>query len=380
MLPRLLHNALPPARRAMPPPDPPRPPAWHALHASAAFHSARLAAESRRRLHALSARSARSSAALRRAANTLLNHPGLTSRLSPDYVRGGLEFLGAAAALSALAFATYRGLRVYRTVADLPPRLLRGGLLRGTVVSVRDGDGLRLAHRPLLRRLLTPPPPPRGRDVADRTIAVRLAAVDAPECAALGRAQPFGPPARDWLRAYVLGRHVSVRIHAVDQYRRVIATVTRHARHPLPRALGLGRRNVSLELTRAGYATLYEGAGAQYGGKLMKSVYMAAEEVARRRGVGMWADRTGYVSPMEFKKAARMGKDALAKLEKRTAHAAVGKRAAKAGAKTASGKGPGAVTKRAPGGKVGPADEHDSLLQSLFKFAAFSYQFLRRYR
>lgn len=169
-------------------------------------------------------------------------------------------------------------------------------------------------------------------------------------------------------------------MHAVDQYRRVVATVTRHHANPVFRFLGLGRRNVSLELTKAGYATLYEGAGAQYGGEFMKAVYKAAEDVARRSGMGMWADRKGYVSPGEFKKAARAGEIALRELEKRVAGGVVPKKVAGI-ARTAVAKNGGtAIMKDSVEMPLATKEEHDSLLVSLYKFVAFSYQFLKRYR
>lgn len=197
---------------------------------------------------------------------------------------------------------------------------------------------------------------PHVRRVTEHTINVRLAAVDAPESA-----QRFGRVAKNWLKNFALHKKVSLRLHSMDRYHRVIATVHTEHHNPMLRALGLGRRNVSLELARAGYATLYEGSGAQYGGERMKRLYMAVEAVAKRRRAGMWADKKNYMSPMEFKRVMKNGE--LAKLVTKSGGQAdksiVGKK-----------------TVEAPKGK----QPSESLLTALYRFAIFSYQFLKRYR
>lgn len=138
---------------------------------------------------------------------------------------------------------------------------------------------------------------------------------------------------------------------------------------------------MSLELTKAGYATLYEGAGAEYGGNFMKAVYMAAEDIAKRSGVGMWADKKGYVSPAEFKKVAKAGDAALRQLDKRVVGGVVWKKKGAAAAGSAVGKKRAAqLAKGASEFPIAKKEEYDSLLQSMYKFVCFSYQFLKRYR
>lgn len=287
-----------------------------------------------------------------------LRHNAISSRLSDDYLRGGVEFLTAATALSVVAYVTYKGLARYRTADDIPGRLIRRGkTLHGFVVSVRDGDGLRVRHLPFLRRLFNDVALPRGKKLSDSTIAVRLAAVDAPESS-----QKYGKVARDWLREFAVGREVSVKLHSTDRYRRVVATVYRKHHNPILRTLGIGRKNLSLELSRAGYATLYDRSGAQYGGERMKRLYMAAEASAKRRRIGMWADPKGYISPMDYKQAVRAG----------TLNKQFNSRIAQ---KTTNG--PIKGTNSIPPGEV---EQPESLVMTLYRFAVKSYQYLKRYR
>lgn len=81
---------------------------------------------------------------------------------------------------------------------------------------------------------------------------IRLAGVDAPEGAHFGnKAQPYSAEALAWLKAYVADRRVRAYLHSKDQYDRVIATVT------VRRGFALRRRDVSLEMLKAGMATVF---------------------------------------------------------------------------------------------------------------------------
>lgn len=270
--------------------------------------------------------------------------------------------LATAAAISVVVYASYKGLARFNTADDIPGSLIRQGrVLHGYVVSVRDGDGIRMRHTPFLRRLMHDVAVPKGKKLSESTIAVRLSAVDAPESS-----QKYGKVAKEWLREYAVGRQVRVQLHSTDRYRRVVATVYRKHNNPLLRTLGLGQKNLSMELTRAGYATLYDRGGAQYGSEKMKKLYMAVEASARKKKVGMWADPKGYVSPMDYKDALRSG--VMRKLN--------GPRIVKKTTGTAE---KNAMSK--PNSPVeGQGQEHDSLLGSLYRFAAMSYHFLKRYR
>ncbi len=70
-----------------------------------------------------------------------------------------------------------------------------------------------------------------------------------------------------------------------------------------------GERNVSVELARAGYATMYEASGAQYGGarhQLERAIVSAQR--ARR---GMWSAKSRLETPAEFKRRLRTGSRSL---------------------------------------------------------------------
>ena len=157
-----------------------------------------------------------------------------------------------------------RRLRRIPTVAQLPPSALSSHqTLFGTAVSVGDADNFRLFHTPGGRLLgwgwLRTIPSSRKGLAKAGTLHIRLAGVDAPEGAHFGMtAQPYAVEAQDWLKRYVLGRRVRVRLLARDRYERVVCSV---------KVWRWGiRRDVSLEMAKAGYAEMYDNAGAEYGG------------------------------------------------------------------------------------------------------------------
>ncbi|EDN08282.1 hypothetical protein I7I51_03773 [Histoplasma capsulatum] len=131
-------------------------------------------------------------------------------------------------------------------------------------------------------------------------IHIRLAGVDAPELPHFGRpAQPFSHAAHTWLTNYLLSRRVRAYVYRQDQYGRVVATVYVR-RWPFP----FIRRDVGLQMLRAGLATVYEAkSGVEFGGEVMEGRYRRAEERARRLGRGLWKGKgtVGWESPREYK-------------------------------------------------------------------------------
>jgi micrococcal nuclease len=92
-----------------------------------------------------------------------------------------------------------------RAVADLstPPPLAAPVLPTGAVISVGDGDTLRMAYQ-------------------GKPVTVRLACVDAPENSQV----PYGPVARDRLRELLpRGTTISFREGDRDRYGRIVAEV-----------------------------------------------------------------------------------------------------------------------------------------------------------
>ena len=121
-----------------------------------------------------------------------------------------------------------------------------------------------------------------------------MAGVDAPESAHFGRpSQPFSQDALDWLTSYVLHRRVRAHIYRRDQYERAVATVYIWK--------WLIRRDVGLQMIRAGLATLYEAkTGTEFGG--LEAKYRRAENDAKLKKKGMWGGNTvGYESPRDYK-------------------------------------------------------------------------------
>lgn len=125
-------------------------------------------------------------------------------------------------------------------------------------------------------------------------IPIRIAGVDAPECAHFGKpAQPYSAEALAWLTSYINGRRVRAKIHRKDQYDRIVATV-------FTRRWGI-KRDVGLEMLKCGLATTYEAkTGAEFGG--LEKKYRAAEAFAKERKLGMWAGKAeSFESPRDFK-------------------------------------------------------------------------------
>ncbi|TPX60140.1 hypothetical protein PhCBS80983_g02006 [Powellomyces hirtus] len=165
----------------------------------------------------------------------------------------------------------------------------------GRCVAVRDNDNFRFLHRPAWFRILRIPAP---QVLKDETIHVRLAGIDAPEGKHFGMAMQEGfEESRSWLADRILDKMVFITPLRTDRYGRMVCTVERRSWLPP------FKRNLSLEMLQAGWATVYTAAGAEYGGMLEK--FQQAEAKARAAKVGMWASKEPYVSPAEHKKAHR---------------------------------------------------------------------------
>ncbi|KAF6004037.1 putative endonuclease lcl3 [Cyanidiococcus yangmingshanensis] len=252
----------------------------------------------------------------------LFKNLGPGSRSTHEWYRTR-EWISIALALGASALLlrwTYLGVHRYATADHLPAHYLAlahprtgqpgvGRRLSGLVVHVGDGDNFRILHTPWLLRWwirwrwqITGGQLPGRGTLASQTIHVRLAGIDAPECAHFGMlGQRYGPEAKAWLQRTLLNQPVRLELYQRDRFGRVIAHVWRPFRIPLFGAL-LPGRNVSLEMVRAGYAEVYRGAGAIYG-RFQKALE-AAEQRAIRRRLGMWASASasrfrnaGNISP-----------------------------------------------------------------------------------
>ncbi|KAJ3196404.1 putative endonuclease lcl3, partial [Irineochytrium annulatum] len=131
------------------------------------------------------------------------------------------------------------------------------------VVKVGDADGIRVVIHPLPTTLM--------RTTFRDSISIRLAGVDAPECAHFGEpGQKGGAEAKAWLTRKLLARDVFITFMRRDKYDRAVAVVELPSQwsccwlcHCLPG--GWGCMNVSVEMLRLGLATVYRGADGEYG-------------------------------------------------------------------------------------------------------------------
>ncbi len=136
--------------------------------------------------------------------------------------------------------------------------------------------------------------------LSDYTIHIRLAGIDAPECAHFGQpGQPYGPIVKDFLSKQLTGQFVRVEMLRRDQYGRIVGSTT------TKRFSILGwyfARNWSVELLQRGYAVVYEGVGEMYGTKYSKESLQKMEQTARRKKLGMFASKATSESPRDYKK------------------------------------------------------------------------------
>ena len=206
--------------------------------------------------------------------------PNLSKLIDPSSLET-LRIVGLAIALSLGAGASlyiYQNVfKRVRTAGDLTPSILGGKRkLFGRCVSVGDGDNFRFFHTPGGRlagwdifRFI---PQNRKILVKQGTIHVRLAGVDAPEMAHFGNpAQPYSQEAFNWLTQKVKGKRLRIQPWSRDRYERVVSSVKIWT--------WTGRKDVSLEMVKAGLATVYVQAGAEYGG--IEQELKQAEEKAK---------------------------------------------------------------------------------------------------
>ena len=208
-----------------------------------------------------------------------------------------LVFVALTSVGSVLGYKFYlKRLSRFPTVQHLPPNLLDGKhRLQGKVTFVGDGDNFRLYHTPggRIYSLIKSIPDTR-KELKGETLHIRIAGIDAPERPHFGKpGQPFGDEALEWLKNYILGRYVSVYLYAPDRYGRVVGQV-------YVRRWGI-RRNVALEMIKAGYADIYEQAGAEYGTKAHEEKLRKALGWAKRLKRGMWSSKK-VVLPSEHKR------------------------------------------------------------------------------
>ena len=97
-----------------------------------------------------------------------------------------------------------------------------------------------------------------------------------------------------------MGRRVRTYVYKADQYSRVVGTVYVWK--------WFLRRDVSLQMLRAGYATVYEAKSGVEFGRAKEESYRRAEWWAKTKRKGIWAGKKAdYESPREYKSRHGMG-------------------------------------------------------------------------
>lgn len=192
---------------------------------------------------------------------------------------------------TAATFALWRLHRLFlRRIPNanyMTPNRLGKRSMYGYVTSVGDGDNFRLFHTPGGRltgwgwfpgRRLS-----KMKKFQDKTVHVRIAGVDAPECAHFGRpAQPYSQEALDWLRSFILHKYVRVHPYRRDQYDRVVCTAYIWR-------WGFWKTDVGLTMLKRGLATVYEAKfGSEFGGLEKEKLYRETEARAKQRKIGIW--------------------------------------------------------------------------------------------
>ncbi|MBM5821095.1 MAG: nuclease [Cyanobacteria bacterium K_Offshore_surface_m2_011] len=156
-----------------------------------------------------------------------------------------------------------RWLPLLLVLAALPPVAGSAQALKGEVLSIGDGDTIRVRQ-------------------GGRAITVRLACIDAPETAQ----SPYGRQARSYLQQHLpIGRQVTLAVKTTDRYGRTVAEV-------------ISDININLAMVEDGQAFVYR----QYLGGCDAKEYLDAEFRASRHRYGVWQVEGGITRPWDFRK------------------------------------------------------------------------------
>lgn len=129
----------------------------------------------------------------------------------------------------------------------------------GRVVSVHDGDTIRVLDGKHQKK-------------------VRLFGIDAPESN-----QAFGKVSENTLKDLIWKKNVRVEFKEKDQYGRMVGVIY------------LENQNINLEMVKRGMAWVYRTYNKE-------SVYLEAEEIAKKSGIGLWKDKNP-TPPWRFRRS-----------------------------------------------------------------------------
>lgn len=139
-----------------------------------------------------------------------------------------------------------------------------------TVVDVLDGDMVTVSGH--------------GTEVT-----VRLAGIDTPELCPQENdlAQPFSSEAKQYLQKLILNKTVLLKSYGEMRYGIFWGEIF------------LGKKNINLEMIRAGYAEAYRGESPE---SLDLAPYFESEKEAKEATRGIWVQGKKYISPLAWRK------------------------------------------------------------------------------
>ena len=198
--------------------------------------------------------------------------------------------------------------KVFENANDIPIEYIREKReIKGVVVKVTDGDTFRIRHVA------------NGHSVSEfdgkfteHSIAIRIAAVDAPELAKQGNAgQEFGAAAKEFTTKALMGKRVTVKLLSKDQYGRVLGLVRYRDNTLLPNFM-CSKKDLSEQLLRNGLAVVYRSGGAQYAGSIQRWNAIEQEAISARRGLWKHGAKKADL-PSDFKRRSREKKESSKK-------------------------------------------------------------------
>ncbi|CBJ30876.1 conserved unknown protein [Ectocarpus siliculosus] len=193
-------------------------------------------------------------------------------------------------------------IRLYRTVPDIPKSMFKNhASLNGNVVTVSDGDSIRVRHKPNIP-LPLPNRDMTGKKNSEQTLQIRLYAVDCPEVAHFGNpAQPFSAEAKAFTKEALQGKPVKIKLLSMDQYNRAVCRV-QYGKWPF-------RKDISAELLKNGLGVVYRQGGAEYDSR--EESLTEYEKSAKSRKEGVWSRSNGE-TPAQYKARIKQQRPAAA--------------------------------------------------------------------
>jgi endonuclease YncB( thermonuclease family) len=168
----------------------------------------------------------------------------------------------------------------FNTVTDIPDNYFKEKReIKAIVVKVTDGDTYKVRH------LASSQSRNYQGNLKDHTITVRIAAVDTPETAKQGNpGQKYANEAKEFAERKLLNQETTVKLLSKDQYGRVVGLIKYRERGMF--SWFQNDRDISEELLKQGFASVYRQGGAQYDGSVER--WNTLEKEAQKHKKGIW--------------------------------------------------------------------------------------------